>query len=413
MLASAIAVLAMGLTMVVGQQHWSHAVRILAVLGALTATALILDMSGARRDRLLLPITALLVTIGVVLISRIDGYLAAKQMVWVLVGCGALIATYYLVDPPANLANWKYLAGALAVALMVVCLIFAPEKNGARLWLSFGGRFSFQPSEIAKLLMVVFLAGYVAEKSAILRRVGGKSGFSVLQGRYLAPMLVMVALCLALFVGQRDLGTAGLFFGLCLVMLYLATGRGSHAVLGVVVFALGVVVAYHTFPHLVRRMDSWLNPWADATGIGFQPLQGIFALAEGGVGGAGLGLLHVGSRSLPEASSDLIFAVLGQDLGLAGAVGVLMLYGVFVVAGFRIAWQARESFEGLLAAGLTSMFALQAFIIVGGVLRVIPLTGLPLPMISYGGTSMLANFIALGLLLAISRDNLPERPDSG
>lgn len=386
-------------------QQWSHALRILAVVGMITATALILELSGPRRDRILLPVTALLVSLGVILISRLDGYLATKQILWVLIGCAGLIGAYFLVDPVYRLSDWKYLAGVGALLLMVVTIIFAPEKNGARLWLSFAGRFSFQPSELAKLLMVIFLAGYVAEKGHLLRQVQRRRGGGGLQWRYLAPMLLMVLLCLGLFIGQRDLGTAALFFGLFVVMLYLATGRAVHALASVVLFGLGIVAAYHVFPHLAHRFTAWLYPWNNLTGVGYQPAQGMFALAEGGLGGAGLGLMPVTPKNLPAASTDMIFAVLGQDLGLAGSVAVLLLYALFTMAGCRIAWRARDSFNGLLAAGLTAMFALQVFIIVAGVLRVIPLTGLPMPLVSYGGTSMLVNFIGLGLLLAVSRED--------
>ena len=394
----------MALTVLGQGLHWSHVIRILATVGALTATALILDIGGPRRDRILLPVATLLISLGVILISRLDGYLASKQILWVLVGCAGLIGTYYLADPVFNLSNWKYLAGVGALVLMVVTIVLAPEKNGARLWLSFGGRFSLQPSELAKLLMVIFLAGYVAERGHLLRQVQRRRGGHGLQFRYLAPMLLMVVLCLGLFVGQRDLGTAALFFGLFVVMLYLATGRSVHALGSLVLFAVGIVAAYHVFPHLQHRFTAWLYPWANLTGVGYQPVQALYSLAEGGVGGAGLGLIPLTAKSLPAASTDMIFAVLGQDLGLAGSVGVLLLYALFTIVGFRIAWRSRDSFNGLLAAGLTAMFALQAFIIVGGVLRVIPLTGLPLPLMSYGGTSMLANCMALGLLLAVSRE---------
>jgi peptidoglycan glycosyltransferase len=403
-LAAGIALLGMALAVLGMGEQWAHAIRILAVAGAVAATALILDLAGARRDRILLPVAALLISLGVILISRIDGYLATKQIVWVLIGCAGLIGTYFLVDPVTRLGNWKYLAGVGALALMAVTVIFAPEKNGARLWLSFGHRFSFEPSELAKLLMVVFLAGYVAERGHLLRQVQRRPGATQLQWRYLAPLLVMVLLCLGLFVGQRDVGAGALFLGIFLVMLYLATGRTLHVVGSVVVFGLGIIVAYHVFPYLGHRFVAWLYPWANIHGVGYQPAQGMFALAEGGVGGAGLGLLPVTGKNLPEASSDMIFAVLGQDLGLLGSVAVLTLYGLFVTAGYRIAWRARDSFNGLLATGLTTMFALQAFLIVAGVLRVIPLTGLPLPFMAYGGTSMLVNCIGLGLLLAVSRE---------
>ena len=404
-LAAGIALLGMALTMAGVGESWAHAVRILSVVGAVAATALLLNIGGARRDRVLLPIMALLVSLGVILISRTDGYLATKQIMWVLVGCAALVGTYFLVDRVESLSNYKYLAGVAALALMAAAVMFAPVKNGARLWLVVAHRFSFEPSEIAKLLLVIFLAGYVAERGHLLRQVQRRAGAAELQWRYLTPMLLMVVLSLVLFVGQHDVGAGALFLGIFLVMLYLATGRTLHVVGSLVAFGLGIIVMYHAFPYLAHRFTAWLYPWQNINGVGFQPAQGMFALAEGGVGGAGLGILPVSGRNLPEASSDMIFAVLGQDLGLLGSVAVLTLYALFITAGYRIAWRARDTFNGLLAVGITTMFALQAFIIVAGVLRVIPLTGLPLPFMAYGGTSMLVNCIALGLLLAVSREN--------
>jgi peptidoglycan glycosyltransferase len=407
-LAAALALLGMTLSVVVDGQMWSHALRILAVIGAITTTALLLDLSGAPRDRLLLPLVAVLTSLSVILLSRISNPqpLAAKQILWVIVGCAALIAVYFLVDQVRNLANWKYLAGTAAVALMAFTAIWGTERNGSRIWISLFHRFSFQPAEIAKLLMVIFLAGYVAEKGAMLRNPGGgKLKVSALQQRYLVPMLLMIVLCVLLFIAQRDLGTAALFFGLFVALMYLGTGSGVHVILALVLFMAGSVLIAPHFGHVGVRMQAWLHTWQTISGAGYQPAQGLFAMAEGGVGGAGLGVMPVTGGNLPEAGTDLIFAVLGQDLGLAGAVGVLLLYVLFVWSSTRIALRARDSFEGLLAAGLTAIFALQALIIVGGVLKVIPLTGLPLPFMCYGGTSMLFNFIAVGLLLAISRES--------
>jgi cell division protein FtsW (lipid II flippase) len=405
LLVAVIAALGMALTMLVSSQ-WGHALRVLAAIGAVILAALLLDLQGAARDRLLLPLVAFLTSLSVILLSRINGVLAAKQILWVVVGAAVLVSTYYLVERASHLKNWKYLAGTAAVVLMLVTVLWGVERNGARLWLSLFERVSFQPSEIAKLLMVIFLAGYIAEKGPLLRvSRRGTSGFSLLQGRYLAPMALMVVLCLALFVGQRDLGTAVLFFGLFVALVYLATGSAVHVVVSATLFCGGAYVASWHFPHVARRVEAWVHTWQTYNSAGYQPAQGLFALAEGGLGGMGLGVMPVTGQNLPEASTDLIFAVLGQDLGLAGAVGTLLVYALFIWAGSRIALRARESFEGLLAAGLTAMFALQTVIIVGGVLKLIPLTGLPLPFISYGGTSMLMNFVAVALLLAISRNS--------
>lgn len=401
-LAAATAALGMLLAYAAAGQVSSHALRALAVIGVVMLSALFLDLSGAPRNRLLLPLVALLTSLGVILLSRIYGVMATKQILWVMVGCAAMVGTYYLVDDVRSLGNWKYLAGTAALALMLVTVLWGTERNGARLWLNLFGVVSFQPAEIAKLLMVVFLAGYIAEKRQLLRGARGRS--RELQWRYLAPMLLMVVLCLLLFVGQRDLGTAALFFGLFVALMYVATGSGGHVLLALLLFAGGAVLAGSHFAHVGVRMQAWLHTWQNLNGAGFQPAQGLFAMAEGGVGGVGLGVMPVTPRNLPEAGTDLIFAVIGQDLGLAGAVGVLMLYVLLIWTGSSLALRSRDAFEGLLATGLTAMFALQALIIIGGVLKLIPLTGLPLPFVSYGGTSMLLNFVAIGLLLAISRE---------
>lgn len=410
MLCAGLAFLGIVLTALGSGQPWTHAFRSLAVVGAIMATALLLDLASPARNRFLLPVAALLASLGVMLLSRIDGHLAAKQVLWVQVGCAALIATYYLVDRVSALADWKYLAGIAAVGLMLATIIWGVERNGARLWLSWSGVATFQPAEIAKLLLVIFLAGYLAASGRLRRRTGDQRvRASARQWRYLAPMVLMVLLCLGLFVGLKDLGTALLFLGLCVVMVYSVTGHRGLVVLSLLGFVLGIIVSSAVFLHGEDQIQAWLHPWEEVAGVGYQPEQGLYALAEGGVSGVGLGVLPVTAQQLPEASTDLIFAVLGQDLGLAGAVAVLLLYALLAWTGYRLAWRSGDSFAGLLATGLTSIFALQSFIIVAGVLRLLPLTSLPLPLMSYGGTSMLVSFITLGLLLAVSREQaVPE-----
>jgi cell division protein FtsW len=206
----------------------------------------------------------------------------------------------------------------------------------------------------------------------------------------------------AVFVLQKDLGAALLLMGLFIAIMYLGTGRGFYAAVGLLLFAVGSVAAYHVFPHVQTRIDVWLNPWADPQKRGFQILQSLFCLGEGGVSGAGLGL--GAPKSLPAAPTDLIFAVFAEDTGLMGSVGLLMLFLLASVRGYWIAWTARDRFGALLAAGLSTVFALQTIVIVGGVIKLIPLTGITLPFVSYGGTSVIANFVAIGLLLCVSRD---------
>lgn len=384
-------------------QPGSYAFRILAVVGAIIATALLLDMVGPERNRFLLPLTALLTSLSVILLSRIDAYLAAKQILWVLIGCAALIATYYLVDRVGALADWKYLAGLVAAALMIATIIWGVERNGARLWLNLGGLVSFPPGEIAKPLLVIFLAGYIADQH-VRRRTRRPRGREVSSPRaYLVPAALMALLCLGLFVGLRDLGTAVLFLGLFAVMVYLATGSHSPGLVSLLVFVLGVVVVSAVSPHAAPQVQPGSPPGPEVSG-GSSPLTpGLFALAEGGLTGAGLGVLPVSAQSLPQAGTNLTFVVLGQDLGLAGVVGVLLLYALLTWTGYRVAGCAEDRFGRLLAAGLTTMFALQTLLVVGGVLKLLPLTAQPLPLMSYGGLPMLVNFIALGLLLSVSR----------
>jgi cell division protein FtsW len=224
--------------------------------------------------------------------------------------------------------------------------------------------------------------------------------------RYLAPLLTIWALSLALMVFMKDLGTSLLFFGALLALLYVATGRFFYVLVGLTLFAIGAVGLYFIFPHVQLRVDVWLNPWADPTNRGYQIVQSLFALADGGLFGQGLGrgylILQSGNTIIPNLETDFIFSAIGEELGLAGAVGIILLYTIFVYRGYRVAVRSRDDFSRLLAAGLTSIFALQAFLIMGGVIKLIPLTGITLPFVSYGGSSIVANFVLLALLLRAS-----------
>ena len=226
--------------------------------------------------------------------------------------------------------------------------------------------------------------------------------------RLLAPLLLIVVFSLALFVGQRDLGAAALFFGLFIAMLYLGTGQKGYAVAGIILFLAGAVGAYYAFPHAAVRIHAWLNPWQAPQDSGYQSLQTMFCLAEGGILGTGLGQIPLGN--LPAAAPDLILAVVGHDLGLLGTVALVLVYALLCFRAYGIARQATDSFGALLAAALATIFALQALVIMAGVVRLIPLTGITLPFLSYGGTSMIVNFIAVGLLLAVARDCGPPTP---
>ena len=375
------------------------AIRVIAVPGAILAAGLLLDAIGGQRDRLLLPLVALLTTLGVVFLARLDLFMATKQILWVLMGSALMAATYFLIDDVRTLSRLKYVSGAAALALLAVTALWGTEAQGARLWLAVPGLFSFQPGELAKLLMAIFLAGYIAEHARLRR--------DRVLARPLIPMLIIVMFGVALLVGQRDLGAAALFFGLLIAMFYLGTGHAGYAAAGVALFLAGAVGAYYGSPHAAARLAIWFSPWQSAQHGGDQSVQTLFCLAEGGIVGAGLG--QVSLDNLPVAATDLSLAVVGHDVGLLGAVALVIIYAFLSFRAYGIAQQATDRFGALLAAGLATVFALQGLLITGGAVRLVPLTGLTLPFVSYGGAAMIINFIAIGLLLAVSRDCTPHR----
>jgi cell division protein FtsW (lipid II flippase) len=282
---------------------------------------------------------------------------------------------------------------------MLATMVFGTEYYGARRRINIGP-FSVQPSEIAKVAMVVFLAAYLAENRDLISSNYRIGPLSIPPLPYLMPMLLMWGFSVLIVVAQNDLGTALLFFGVFLSMLYLASGRLLYVVTGLVTFAIAVYVAYNMFDRIGVRVAGWLNPWADPLDTGFQPVQSEYAMATGKVFGTGLAQGH--PTFITQVHSDYIFAAIGEELGLLGTLVVLLLFLLLVFRGFYIALNARDTFGRLLAAGLTTILALQALIIVGGTIRLIPLTGITLPFISAGGSSLLTNFIIVGLLMRIS-----------
>jgi cell division protein FtsW (lipid II flippase) len=388
-----------------------RALRATAVGAGFVVASLLLGLRRRPRDAQLLGYVSLLCGLGVVLLWRIDPLLASRQVIWMLLGLAAMLATYLLVDDVTDLARYKYTAGAVAVALLLATMVLGHESHGARLWLGLPGLFMFQPAEVAKVLMCLFLAGYVAEKGPLIRaQVASRRGLALPGLKYVGPLIVMVIFSLAIFVLQRDLGAAALFFGLFAAVTYLATGRKTYVFLSLVLFVVGMVAATHAFGHVHARMVAWLNPWADAQGGGYQVLQSLFSLAAGGASGVGLG--NGFPELLPAAGTDMIFSVAGEELGLAGTFALLLLFVLVITRSFALASHSRHPYGALLAACLATVFGLQTLVIVGGCLRLLPLTGITLPFVSYGGTSVVVNFIALGLLLAVSRDCVPAAAEA-
>ena len=356
-------------------------------------------------DPYILPLGGLLAAVGVTEIYRINPQDALRQSIWIVVGLVGFTATLFLLRRDyRRLESYKYLCGLGAVLLLL--LPAAPKLgqtvNGARLWIHVGGM-QIQPGEFAKLLLIVFLAGYLREKREVLA-----------QGRLkdVGPLLLIWGAAMLVLLETKDLGMALLFFGIFLAVIYVATGRGFYVAGGLVLFAAGSTLIYKWGPSRVhQRVDAWLNPWHYVHTIAYQTVQGLYSIGSGQFGGTGFGKGTfsdtAGNVLIPELKTDMIFSALAQELGLIGISAFLLVYMVFALRGFRIAMTAEDGFSKLLAVGLTFGFAFQTFIIVGGVLRIIPLTGITLPFVSYGGSSIVANFVVLaGLLLVSDRANL-------
>lgn len=356
-------------------------------------------------DPYLLPVAALLTGIGLTLIYRIDPDQAFRQGMWIVVGLGLFAAFAILVRDYRRLDGVKYILGLTAVALLALPAIpgLGTTINGARLWVQLGP-VSFQPGEIAKVLIVVFLAGYLRDKREVLTSGTGPLGLPSL--KHLGPLLVVWGAAMLVLFQTKDLGGALLYFSVFLTMLYIATGRWLYVLSGLALFVVGAYGLYHIAPHVQDRVSIWLHPFADPYGQGYQLVQSLYAISGGGLFGSGLGegvlVQPNGSTYIPYLETDFIYSAISQELGLAGATAVILLYVVVAYRGLRIAMLADDGFGKLLASGLTAALAIQAFIIVGGVTGLIPLTGITLPFVSYGGSSIVANFLLLGLLLSVS-----------
>jgi cell division protein FtsW (lipid II flippase) len=378
----------------------------LIFLGLYLAAHLAARITVPWADPYLLPLTGLLSAVGLTEIYRLGPSDAFRQGVWIVVGVGVFALTLLLLRTDFRvLESYKYLFGVSAVGLLILPALpgIGTTINGARLWVKIGP-LQFQPGELAKIALIVFLAGYLREKREVLA-----------QGRLkdFGPLLLIWGAAMLVLVETNDLGSALLYFGIFLAMLYVATGRVAFVALGVGLFVGGSAVAYQVVDRVKERVDIWLNPWQDPHGKGYQLIQSTYSIANGGYGGTGFGrgtfTTTGGTDLIPYVNTDFIYSALAQELGLIGASALLLVYMVFVLRGFRISMLADDVFSKLLAAGLTFAFALQAFIIVGGLLRVIPLTGITLPFVSYGGSSIVANFILLaGLLLVSNRANAPR-----
>ena len=375
--------------------------------GTLFGLYLVVRLLLPYADALLLAIVTLLTGVGLVLIyrltSEVEGVenLALTQAVWILVGSGILLFVVLFFRDYHKLFAYKYLL-ALA-ALGMIASTFTPlgyEVNGARLWVAVS-QVNVQPSEFARIALVVFFAGYLAEKRDLWAATSRSlMGVQLPPLKYFGPVALVWAVSLGLLVFEKDLGSSLLFFAVPLLMLYAATGRIAYVILGSLLFALGSFATYLMFSHVQVRVQIWLDPWSDPSGSGFQITQSIFNIADGGITGTGLG--EGFSQTIPNVQTDFVFSTVASELGLLGATALLLAFLVFVYRGMKIALLAEDDASKLLAFGLTAMFALQTLIIIGGVTKAIPLTGITLPFVSYGGSSVVGNFILTALLLVVS-----------
>lgn len=376
---------------------------------------LILRLRASEADALILPIATVINTLGISMIYRLDlGTLAnggsevfaSKQVIWTVVALAAAAAVLLYVPSHLFLRRYVYVSMVIGIALLIAPMLpfIGLNINGAQLWIGIFG-LTFQPGELAKIALTIFFAGYLVQRKDSLALVGRKIlGVQVPRARELGPILVIWAASLLVLIAQRDLGTSLLYFGIFIVLVYVATGRAIYVVVGIGMFVTGALVAGQLMSYVSGRFAAWLNPFSqenyDAVGGSYQLVQGIFGLAHGGIFGTGLGggIPHL----VPLAESDFIIAAIGEELGLAGLFAVLMLYLLLIARILRIGFNHPDDFSKLLATGMAFVIALQTFIVIGGVTRVVPLTGLTTPLLAAGGSSLLANWIIIGLMLRVS-----------
>lgn len=393
-----------------GRLHWGHVWAPAGWLLLMATAHALLQRFRPWRDPILLPLFALLSGWGLILIDRLAPNFLWRQSLWLLLGTAAMLAVAILPRNLRWLRRYRYTWLTLGLLLLLATLLFGvnPSGAGAALWLPapFIDRVYFQPSELLKLLLIVFLASYFddQERFARLRQTqphsGNLAGRLASHAAFLAPLLLMWGFSILLLVWQQDLGAATLFFISFLALLYLATGRWLYVAGGLVLLALAGLLGYFTFDVVQLRVDAWWNPWPDATDRAFQIVQSLYAIAAGGVLGQGAGQGF--PMYVPVVHSDFTFAAIAEEWGLVGSLGVLTCFALLGHRGLRIAGRARRSFNAYLAAGITILYTSQALLIMAGVTKLLPLTGVTLPFVSYGGSSLLIGSVMMGLLIYLS-----------
>ncbi len=385
---------------------------------------LVLRWSAPYADPVMLPVAAALNVLGIAMVGRLDiadarravargdeipSSIAVQQAIWMAVGVAACALVLIIVRDHRSLRRYTYLVGLAGLVLMLLPIVpgLGLTIRGANLWVAIGP-FTFQPAELSKVLLTIFFASYLVQTRESLALIRHQVlGLGIPRGRDLGPILAAWAIAMGIIVFQRELGTAAMFFGLFVGLLYVATGRRSWIVIGFLLTGVGVLFAYSAFNHVRIRFKVWLNPFEYSNAEGYQIVESLFGFANGGMLGTGWGQGY--PQLVPFAKSDFIFAALGEEIGMAGAFAVIALFGILIQRALRAALASRDAFGTLLATGFAIVLGLQAFIVLGGVTKLIPHTGLTTPFMSAGGSSLLANWIILGLLLRIS-DHV-RRPD--
>jgi len=381
------------------------------IFGLLMIAHLAVRRLAPEADGLLLPLAAVLNGVGYVFIARLKPQLADNQATWTAVGIVAFIATLAVVRRARDLERYRYTF--LLVGLGLLMLPLAPgiglSISGARIWAHFGP-ISFQPGEFAKVALALFFASYLVEKRELLSMATWPRFRPVLPDlKHLGPVLLAWGVAILVMTAETDLGSSLLLFGLFMAMLWVATGRAAYPAGGALLFGVAAYGAWTQFGHVQTRVSAWLDPWTHQATGGYQAIQAWYAFAWGGVAGTGIGLGR--PDRIPVVTSDFIFAAIGEELGLLGSVAILVAYLLIVGAGLRIATQAEHAFDKLLAAGLTALLGIQSFVILAGVTRLLPLTGVVLPFVSYGGSALVANYVLLALLIRVSATTTRRRTE--
>lgn len=369
----------------------------LGLFAAFAAAHIGVRIFAPGADPAILPVVFTLSGIGITFVTRLQPDASLGQVIFLFLGVALMVGTLAVVKNLEVVKRYKYVLGIAGIILLVLPMFIGTEIYGSKLWIKIGG-FQFQPGEFAKVLIVLFLAGYLAENRELLS-ISNRTvlGIKFPRLRLLYPLFIVWGVCLLVVAFERDLGSALLFYTIFLIMLYVATGRVSYVIIGLALLAVGAFGMYQIMSHVQVRVAIWLDPFSDAQNLGYQIVQSLFSLADGGLAGVGIGKGM--ADIIPVVASDMIFAAIGEEMGLLGGSAVLLLFMLFAVRGLTTAARAKSDLAAFSAAGLTAAISFQAFTIVGGVTKLIPLTGVTLPFMSQGGSSLLASFVIVGLLL--------------